>query len=88
VILRGLGGDADRDPKDGLVTAHELVAYSALTTPDVARRYLRNPQEPMAFMLGADFSLVRVERRSSMLDPLFFGAPPERDAGLSPLALR
>jgi WD40 repeat protein len=60
VLLSGLGGDADRTPRDGLVTAHELVAFSAATTPDVSRKYLRHPQEPLAFALGADFSLRRV----------------------------
>jgi len=61
VLLKGLDGDADRRPADRLVTAHELVAYSAATTPGVSRAYLRYPQEPLAFALGADFSLARLE---------------------------
>lgn len=60
VLLKGLEGDADRRPTDRMVTAHELVAYSADVTPGVSREYLRYPQEPLAFALGADFSLGRL----------------------------
>jgi hypothetical protein len=42
VVLKGLEGDADDAPRDGTVTAHEIVQYA---------------QVPMAFALGADFSL-------------------------------
>lgn len=57
VVLKGLGGEADDAPRDGNVTAHEIVQYADLQIPGMSRRYLNEPQVPMAFALGADFSL-------------------------------
>ena len=57
VVLKGLDGDADDAPRDGNVTAHEIVQYADLQIPGMSRRYLNEPQVPMAFALGADFSL-------------------------------
>jgi WD40 repeat protein len=59
VLLQGLGGAADASPRDGRITAHEVVAHSAQVTPDFSRRWLTQPQEPLAFALGADFVLRR-----------------------------
>jgi len=57
VVLKGLDGDADDAPRDGNVTAHEIVQYADLQIPGMSKRYLDEPQVPMAFALGADFSL-------------------------------
>ena len=57
VVLKGLDGDADSAPHDGSVTAHEIVQYADLQIPGMSKRYLNEPQVPMAFALGADFSL-------------------------------
>ncbi len=57
VVLKGLDGDADDAPRDGNVTAHEIVQYADLQIPGMSKRYLNEPQVPMAFALGADFSL-------------------------------
>ncbi len=57
VVLKGLDGDADDAPHDGNVTAHEIVQYADVQIPGMSKRYLNEPQVPMAFALGADFSL-------------------------------
>jgi WD40 repeat protein len=57
VVLEGLTGDADSAPKDGSVTAHEIVQYADAQIPGMSQRYLDEPQVPMAFALGADFPL-------------------------------
>ena len=57
VVLKGLDGDADNAPRDGNVTAHEIVQYADVQIPGMSKRYLNEPQVPMAFALGADFSL-------------------------------
>lgn len=57
VVLQGLDGSADNAPKDGNVTAHEIVQYADLQIPGMSKRYLDEPQVPMAFALGADFRL-------------------------------
>jgi len=57
VVLKGLDGEADDAPRDGNVTAHEIVQYADLQIPGMSKRYLNEPQVPMAFALGADFSL-------------------------------
>lgn len=57
VVLQGLEGSADTAPKDGSVTAHEIVQYADLQIPGMSKRYLDEPQVPMAFALGADFRL-------------------------------
>ena len=57
VVLKGLDGEADDAPRDGNVTAHEIVQYADTQIPGMSKRYLNEPQVPMAFALGADFSL-------------------------------
>jgi Caspase domain len=57
VVLEGLTGNADSAPKDGSVTAHEIVQYADAQIPGMSQRYLDEPQVPMAFALGADFPL-------------------------------
>lgn len=57
IVLKGLDGEADDAPRDGNVTAHEIVQYADLQIPGMSKRYLNEPQVPMAFALGADFSL-------------------------------
>ena len=57
VVLQGLDGNADSSPRDGSVTAHEIVEYADLQIPGMSKRYLDEPQVPMAFALGADFRL-------------------------------
>lgn len=67
IVLEGLGGDADKTPRDGNVTAHEIVGFSASEMPahwrDLARQYQNidplDPQAPEAFALGADFTLTK-----------------------------
>ncbi len=60
IVLSGLGGKSDQRPRDGSVTAHEVVAYAAQTVPAFSRAQLNYVQEPVAFALGADFALARV----------------------------
>jgi uncharacterized caspase-like protein len=57
VVLEGLTGNADSAPRDGSVTAHEIVQYADAQIPGMSQRYLDEPQVPMAFALGADFPL-------------------------------
>ena len=47
------------DRRPGRVTAHELIAHSVESLPPLSRRFFsyQEPQEPMAFALGADFLL-------------------------------
>ncbi len=59
VVLKGLEGKADKTPRDGIVTAHEIIGYSYDVIPGESRKYSNDPQEPLAFALGADFALSR-----------------------------
>jgi len=57
VLLSGLEGKADTQPKDGRVSAHEIVEFAARIIPDFSQRYINYRQEPAAFTLGADFKV-------------------------------
>ena len=59
ILLTGLDGPADNGPRDGKISAHEIVQYSERNIPMLSRRYLDDPQEPVAFVFGTDFALRR-----------------------------
>ncbi len=58
VVLNGLKGQADNKPMDKVVTAHEVVNYSSQTIPSYSRQYVNASQEPSAYAIGADFTLI------------------------------
>jgi hypothetical protein len=56
-VLSAITGKADLEPVDGAVTAHETANYVANLLPDLSFRQLKYRQEPMSFLLGADFKI-------------------------------
>jgi len=67
VVLAGLEGKADWHPEDKSITAHELVNYSKNRIPFFSKKYLNAAQEPTAFAIGADFTLLKLK---SSLQPV------------------
>ena len=66
VVLQGLGGQADLQPKDGTITAHELAAFvgdrlearaGELAARTPTGRTPIGVQSPSYFVIGADFPL-------------------------------
>lgn len=59
VLTKGMKGEADRWPKDSLVSAHEIARFSTKTIPAITQKFLGAAQEPTAFTMGKDFSLLQ-----------------------------
>jgi len=69
VLLQGLKGDADKYPKDGVVTSQELARYAYDVLPQLflqqreraprafQQSYGDAVQEPAVYSLGADLAL-------------------------------
>ncbi len=57
VVLQALAGKADRDPKDGRITARKLLSYSAQALPSLTRSLADYTQVPVAYDRGEDFLL-------------------------------
>lgn len=62
VVAEGLSGQADLRPKNKRISAHEVADFSVQVIPEFSRKYLGASQEPNAFMMGKDFSLLTRER--------------------------
>lgn len=71
VALQGLAGQADRQPQDGTITAHELAAFVGdrleARSGELAARALPGQaapglQSPAYFVIGADFPIGTVRR--------------------------
>ncbi len=58
VLLKGIKGEADLWPKDKQITAHELAKFATKTIPAITQKFLGAAQEPTAFTMGRDFSLL------------------------------
>lgn len=58
VVKQGMEGKADFKPRDTHISAHEVADYSLESIPNFSRKYLRATQEPSAFTLGKDFTLL------------------------------
>ncbi|CAO3431348.1 caspase family protein [Azospirillum endophyticum] len=56
-VLNGLGGAADGNPPDGVISAREVLGYAVAQVPAMAMRHSQSEQNPTAFSRGADFSL-------------------------------
>jgi uncharacterized protein YjiK len=56
-LLKGLAGEADGSPKDGLITVNEIAAFVYSRVPDLTKQYRGSPQYPTRFMGGHDFPL-------------------------------
>ncbi|WP_372394469.1 caspase family protein [Azospirillum sp. HJ39] len=56
-VLNGLGGAADGNPADGMVSAREVLGYAVAQVPAMALRHSQSEQNPTAFSRGADFTL-------------------------------
>ena len=59
VLSKGMNGDADSMPKNHKISAHELASFSIKTIPSFSTKFLGAAQEPTAFTMGKDFSLLR-----------------------------
>lgn len=71
VALQGLAGQADRQPQDGTITAHELAAFvgerlearsGELAARSLAGQPAPSLQSPAYFVIGADFPIGTVRR--------------------------
>lgn len=71
IVLQGLSGEADFQPKDGTITAHEIAAFVGDRFESVAGQIAaRSPagrmpttiQSPTYFVIGSDFPLGAVQR--------------------------
>ncbi|MDT8406104.1 MAG: caspase family protein [Methylococcales bacterium] len=71
LVIRGLQGRADMQPADQIVSVQELVDFSQQSMPPFSMNIIRQrgmaagvtePQQATAFVLGNDFSLLRVGR--------------------------
>ncbi len=63
-VLNALGGAADTAPRDGTVTAREVLSFVAVQVPAMAQRY-RSEQNPTAFSRGADFTVGVLSNRGA-----------------------
>ncbi|WP_207459651.1 caspase family protein [Azospirillum sp. SYSU D00513] len=58
-VLNGLGGVADTGPRDGTVSAREVLGYATAQVPSLALRHGQSEQNPSAFSRGGDFTVSR-----------------------------
>lgn len=56
-LLKGLKGEADGSPKDGVVTVRELLAFVESQLPELSLKYRTQRQYPVAQSQGMDFPL-------------------------------
>lgn len=59
-LTRGLAGEADHAPQDGLLTVKELLGFTEREVPILSERFAKHQQWPVAFSRGVDFTLARV----------------------------
>ncbi len=62
VVEQGMQGKADMSPRNNQISAHEVAMFSRMTIPEFARKYLGASQEPTAFTMGSDFTLLQPKR--------------------------
>lgn len=62
VVTQGMEGKADFKPVDSSISAHEVADYSLDSIPNFSKKYLRAAQQPSAFTLGKDFTLLDSSR--------------------------
>jgi len=62
VLSKGMNGEADWWPKNKEISAHELAKFSTDTIPLFSKKYLGSAQEPTAFTMGKDFSLLSIKK--------------------------
>ena len=62
VLSKGMSGEADWWPKNNEVSAHELAKFSTDTIPLFSKKFLGSAQEPTAFTMGKDFSLLSIKK--------------------------
>jgi hypothetical protein len=58
VVTQGMGGAADRKPKNEKISAREIAEFAVDVTPVFSKKYLDASQEPSAFFMGSDFELL------------------------------
>ena len=59
VVTKGMDGQADIQPINKKISAHEIAEYAVKTIPVFSKKYIGASQEPAAFVIGADFELLR-----------------------------
>ncbi|MCK5905545.1 MAG: caspase family protein, partial [Gammaproteobacteria bacterium] len=59
VVMRGMGGLADRNPRNKKISAHEIAEFTVDMTPSFSKKYIEASQEPSAFVIGSDFELLQ-----------------------------
>lgn len=57
-IMQGLSGEADTLPRDGAITAGELIRFGEGRVPAYSQRYIREAQVPTAMLRGNDFMIM------------------------------
>jgi len=62
VLSKGMSGEADWWPKNNEISAHELAKFSTDTIPLFSKKFLGSAQEPTAFTMGRDFSLISIKK--------------------------
>jgi len=62
VLSKGMSGEADWWPKNNEISAHELAKFSTDTIPLFSKKFLGSAQEPTAFTMGRDFSLLSIKK--------------------------
>lgn len=60
-LLKGLQGEADGSPKDGVVTVRELLAFVEAQLPELSLKYKAQRQYPVAESKGMDFPLTAIK---------------------------
>jgi WD40 repeat protein len=58
VVSEGMAGKADLQPRNQLISAHEVADFSVKVIPEFSSKYLGAAQEPTAFMMGKDFVIL------------------------------
>ncbi|MEO1880306.1 MAG: caspase family protein [Methylococcales bacterium] len=59
VVTKGMDGQADIQPINKKISAHEIAEFAVKTIPVFSKKYIGASQEPAAFVIGADFELLR-----------------------------
>ena len=56
-VLAALSGEADNRPRDGNLSAEEIIQYAEDNVPILSRKYARHQQWPLVFSRGFDFTV-------------------------------
>ena len=60
IVSLGMEGGADKEPRNEKISAHEIVDFTVENLPSFSTKYLKEAQEPSAFIIGSDFELLNI----------------------------